>query len=200
MRKRVAVSLFAVLFFCTAAFAADEFKIDPVHSSAAFTVRHMLVSNVSGRFRDLSGTIVYDDKDPSKSSVNVVIKTTSITTDNDRRDADLRSERFFEVEKYPEIRFQSTKIEKQGDQLVAIGNLTIKDVTRQITLPFTVAKADVKGRTKLGVESSTKLNRYEYNVKYDPTGTTVGGDVKIELNLETNKVEPATAAVPSSSR
>lgn len=193
MIKRLVITFSVLLLACTAAFA-DEFKIDSVHSSSAFTVKHMLVSNVSGRFRDISGTISYDEKDPSKSSVNVVIKTASITTDNDRRDADLRSANFFDVEKYPEIRFQSTKVEKQGDQFVAIGNLTIKDVTKQITLPFTIAKAELKGKTRIGVESSTKLNRFDYNVKYDPSGASVGGDVKIELNLEAGKVEPAAAA------
>lgn len=193
MRKRMAF-LFACILIAASACAADEYKIDPAHSSAAFTVKHLMISNVSGRFRDLSGTIVYDEQDPSRSSVTAVIKADSIWTDNDTRDKHLRSADFFEVEKFPEIRFQSTKVVKQGDQLIATGNLTIKDVTKEVTLPFTIAKAEARGKTRLGVESGTKINRYEYNVKYDPTGTTVSKDVKIDLNLEAVKVEPASAA------
>ena len=193
MMKRLALAVSVLLLASTAALAADEYKIDPVHSSATFSVRHMLISNVGGRFKDIAGTISYDEKDITKSSVNVVIKTASINTDNDRRDSDLRSGNWFDADKYPEIKFQSTKIEKQGDGYVAIGNLTMKDVTKQISLPFTFVKADVHGKPKLGVESNTKLSRYDYNLKADPTGATVGGDVKIELNLEAGKVEPAAA-------
>lgn len=194
MRKRFAVALVLLLSFCGLAFAADEYKIDPVHSSAQFTVKHLLVSNVKGRFRDINGTIVYDEKDPAKSSVNVVIKAASLTTDNDRRDTHLRSEAFFDVEKFPEIRFVSSKVMKQGEQWVAVGNLTMKDVTKEITLPFSVAAAEIKGKKKLGVESATKLDRFQYHVDYDKSGTTVGGEVKIELNLEANETTPASAA------
>lgn len=174
--------------------AAQDFKIDPNHSSANFAVKHMLVSTVRGRFAGaVNGTIHFDAADPAKSSVTAVITTANITTDNERRDNDLKSANFFEVEKYPEIKFQSTKVEKRGDGYVATGNLTMKDVTKQIELPFTLTQAEVKGKRKLGVEASTTLNRYDYNVKYDPTGATVGKDVKIDLDLEANQVEAAPA-------
>lgn len=173
--------------------AAQDFKIDPNHSSANFSVKHLLVSTVRGRFASaVNGTIHYDAADPTKSSVDAVITTANITTDNETRDKHLKSADFFEVEKYPEIKFQSTKIEKRGDGYVAIGDLTIKDVTKQIELPFTVTVADVKGKKKMGVEASTlTINRLDYHVNYDRTGTTVSKDVKIDLDLEANQLETA---------
>ncbi len=194
MRNRVAVAFVLFLSLCGSAFAADEYKIDAAHSSAQFTVKHLMVSNVTGRFREMTGTILLDDKDPSRSSVNVVIKTASVTTDNDRRDTHLRSDSFFDVEKYPDIRFVSTKVTKQGEQWVAVGNFTMKDVTREITLPFSLAKAEIKGKNKIGVEAGAKLDRYEYHVDFDKTGATVSGEVRIELNLEANGVVPVPAA------
>jgi len=174
--------------------AAQDFKIDPNHSSANFAVKHLLVSTVRGRFAGgVSGTIHLDPADPTKSSVTAVISAATINTDNERRDNDLRSANFFEVEKYPEIKFQSTKIEKRGDGYVAIGNLTMKDVTKEIELPFTFTQAEAKGKKKLGVEASTSLNRYDYNVKWDPTGATVSKDVKIDLDLEASQVDAAAA-------
>lgn len=184
--KRVAMSfsLLAVLLFAASAFAAETYKIDSVHSSANFSVRHMMVSTVKGRFTEVQGTIVYDEKDVAKSSVKATIKTATINTDNGQRDVHLKSPDFFDAAKYPEIQFVSTKVEKRGDQLVAIGNLTIKDVTRQVELPFTVVSAEMGGKKRVGVDSAIKLNRYDYNVSYDPTGAAVGKDVAIDLNLE----------------
>lgn len=186
-------------FLAVAAFAlplaAQDFKIDPNHSSANFAVRHMLVSTVRGRFAgSVNGTIHYDPADLSKSSVTAVITAASINTDNQMRDNDLRSANFFEVEKYPEIKFQSTKIEKRGDSYVATGNLTIKDVTKQIELPFTITEADFKGRKKIGIEAGTTINRFDYHVNYDPTGTAVSKEVKIDLDLEANQVATGVAA------
>lgn len=170
--------------------AAQDFKIDSKHSSANFSVKHLMVSTVRGRFAGgVNGTIHLDSDDMAKSSVNAVITASTISTDNERRDKDLRSDHFFDVEKYPEIRFQSSRIEKRGDGYVAVGNLTMKDVTKQIELPFTFTLADVKGQKKLGIEASTKLNRLDYHINYDPSGTTVGKDVKIELDLEAGEVE-----------
>jgi len=184
---RTRLTLLSVLLLALGAqlFAADEYTIDPVHSSANFAVKHLLVSTVRGRFSELSGTVSYDEKDPSKSSVVAIIKTASVNTDNQKRDTHLRSADFFEADKYPEIRFESTKVEKAGDgELTVTGNLTMKGVTRQITLPVTLAKAEASGKMRLGVETGTRLNRFDYNVSFDPTGTTVGKEITIEINLE----------------
>jgi polyisoprenoid-binding protein YceI len=193
MRKLKLLPLFALLLSSLTAFSAEEFKIDPNHSSATFSVKHMLVSTVRGRFTQVNGTILIDDADITKSSVNAVINAASITTDNERRDGHLKSPDFFEVAKYPEITFKSTKVEKTGDGYAATGVLTIKDVSKEIRLPFTLAKGEARGKAIVGVETATQINRLDYHVNYDTTGTTVSKEVKIEINLEAGKA----AAVPA---
>ncbi len=190
MRIRLSVPLAFVLCVAAQVFAADEFTIDPAHSSANFAVKHLLISTVHGRFSDVSGTIFYDEKDPSKSSVLAVIKAASVNTDNQTRDKDLRSANFFETDKYPEIRFQSTKVENIGDQLQVTGNLTMKGVTRQVTLLITLAKAEIKGKIRLGIETSTTLNRFDYSISFDPTGATVGKEIKVDINVEAVRNQP----------
>jgi polyisoprenoid-binding protein YceI len=164
---------------------AQDFNVDPKHSSANFSVKHLLVSTVHGRFGGgVTGTIHYDPQDITKSSVKAVISTDTINTDNATRDKDLRTERFFDVAKYPEIKFESTKIDRRGDDYVAIGDLTIKDVTKQVELPFTLSKADANGKKRLGVDAELTINRLDFHINYDPSGATVSKDVKIEINLE----------------
>ena len=191
MKTRSLAVLGFVLLALAHVFAADEFTIDPVHSSANFSVKHLTISTVHGRFSDISGTIVYDEKNPAKSSVKAVIKTASVNTDNAMRDKDLRSANFFDSEKYPEMRFQSIKVEKIGDQLQVTGNLTIKDVTRQVSFPITLAEGEARGKTRLGIDFSIALNRFDYNVSFDSTGATVGKDIKIDVSVEAIKNVPA---------
>src|SRR5215472_9808341 len=121
MRFRNIVFAAALAALTSAAAFAGDYKIDPAHSSLEFSVRHLGISNVHGKFTDFAGVISYDEKDPSKSSVKVTVKTASINTGNDSRDKDLRSDRFFDVTKYPEITFESTSVKKNGDEWVAIG-------------------------------------------------------------------------------
>ena len=191
-------SLFAVPVLVSALFAADTYKIDPAHSSANFSVRHMLISNVPGRFSDVSGAIVYDEQDVTKSSVEAVVKTASVNTDNANRDRDLRSPNFFDVEKYPEMTFKSQRVEKRGDQLVAIGTLTIKDVSKQVELPFELSKAKTPMGIAIGVSASIKINRQDYGVAYNRLmeggGAVVGNDVKIDLNVEARPAQPPPAS------
>lgn len=176
--------LLALLALTLPVFSQD-FQIDSKHSSANFSVKHLLVSTVHGRFGGgVTGTIHYDPQDVTKSTVQAVIQTDTINTDNASRDKDLHSERFFDVAKYPEIKFESTKVEKRGDNYVAVGNLTMKDVTKQIELPFTLTEVENNGKKKLGVDAQVTINRLDYHVNYDPSGTTVSKNVKIEINLE----------------
>lgn len=179
---------FLAIVFLTVPLAAQDFKIDPNHSSANFAVKHLLVSTVRGRFAGgVTGTIHLDTQDITKSSVTADIKTDTIDTDNAMRDKDLHSEKFFDVQKYPDIKFQSTSVQRRGDDYVAIGNLTIKDVTKQVDLPFTLTQAEVRGKKKIGVEANLTIDRLDYHVDYDSTGTTVSKDVKIEIDLEANE-------------
>ncbi len=191
--------LLGVMAIGSSAFAADEFKIDPVHSTVGFNVKHMMVSTVHGRFNDFSGQIVYDDKDPSKSSVKVAIKAASVNTDNTARDNDLRSTNFLDVEKFPEITFQSKSVEKKGDGYVAHGTLTIRGVAKDVDLPFTLNGPLATPRGKLlGADAGLTINRMDYGVSWsralDGGGVVVSNDVKIELNVEARTPPPAPPA------
>jgi len=178
--------------------AADTYSIDPVHSKVGFAVRHMVISNVEGRFTDFAGTIVYDEEDPAKSSVRVTIKVASINTDNQKRDAHLKSPEFFDVEKYPEITFVSKKVSKTDDGFVAVGDLTIRDMTREIELPFVIhgVVQDPWGNTRLGAEADVTVNRLDYGMtwskKLDSGGLVLGEKVKIHLAVEAVKQKNGT--------
>lgn len=180
----------ATLFSVSSALSADQYTIDPVHSSIGFSVRHMMVSNVKGKFKDVSGTIVYDAADITKSSVNVTIKTASISTDNDQRDNHLRSPDFFDAANNPDITFQSKRIEKKGTGYVAVGTLTMRGVPKEVSMPFAILGTvkDQRGRGRLGVEASLTINRMDYGISYsralDSGGLVVSNEVKIELNVE----------------
>jgi polyisoprenoid-binding protein YceI len=187
--KKLILLFAAMLATSSLALAADAYKIDGAHSSANFTVKHMGISTVHGRFTDVSGTILYDEKSPENSSVTAVIKTASVNTDNATRDKHLNTADFFDTAKYPEIKFQSTSVRKVGgDKYVAVGNLTMKDVTKQVEIPFTLAAGKgAKGEPRLGVEGSLGIDRFDYHVSYDPTGMGVSKDVNIELSAEAGK-------------
>lgn len=193
MRKISVVALLMVLSAFAVMAQAQQFEIDPVHSSATFKVKHMLVSTVVGRFSETSGTITYDDKDPSKSKVEASVKTASVNTDNGSRDGDLKKN-YFEVDKYPEMTFKSTKIEKRGDQWVASGPLTIKDVTKNVEIPFDLNVVDTPRGKALGASATFKVNRNDYHVAKSSVvdnGATVGNDITIELNIEAHPPKPA---------
>src|SRR5687768_14809614 len=163
MRLRLATLLVVAIVAALPA-AAQEYRIDPSHSSANFIVRHMLVSNVNGRFAKMSGNLYYDEKAPEKSWVKAVIDASSVNTDNADRDKHLRSADFFEVEKHPQITFESKRVEKRGDDFAAFGTLTMKGVAREIELPFEfLGKVkDPRGRIRAGFEATTVLNRKDY--------------------------------------
>ena len=176
-------TVLAVLALAATAFAGD-YKIDPVHTSIDFSVRHLGISNVQGKFTDFGGVISYDDKDPSKSSVKVTIKAASINTGNDSRDKDLRSDNFFDVAKYPEITFESTAVRKNGEDWIATGNFTMHGVTKSIELPFTLngPVQDPSGHQHIGADVSTKLSRSAYGITADKG--LVGDEIKISLSVD----------------
>lgn len=183
--------------------AADTWVIDKNHSSASFQVRH-LVSKVGGHFGDFSGTIVADAAKPDNSSVEFTVKTTSIDTDNDRRDTHLRSADFFEVEKYPEITFKSTKVTPKGDNKFDVaGTLTMHGVAKPVTLPvsFLGSIKDPGGNEKAGFETQITLNRKDYGINWnkalDAGGMMLSDDVLVTINIEAGKQAPATAPPPA---
>ena len=175
---------------------AGEYKVDPAHSTIGFAVRHYEINWVDGRFKDFEGTIRYDDKDVTKSSVEFIAKATSIDTGVEARDKHLRTADFFEVEKYPTLSFKSTRVERKGnDSYVLHGDLTMKGVTKPVQLPFRVAGAikDPRGSTRFGVEAQTKVNRRDFGINFGGPmaggGLSIGDEVNITLNLEV--VQPA---------
>jgi polyisoprenoid-binding protein YceI len=197
-RLSIAAGLAAVLTLPAAA-APTTYQIDPRHSSAGFAVTHLMISTVRGEFHSVNGTVVWDDSDPSKSAVNVTIDATTVDTQEPGRDKDLKSANFFDVEKYPTIKFKSTKIEPAGPgKLKVTGDLTIHGVTKQVVLETTAPKAPIKdpwGMTRTAASGNTKVNRKDFgmvfNKNLDGGGVMIGDDVDITLDVE--MVIPAPA-------
>ena len=188
-----AVALVAAASLASA--APETLRIDPNHSNVGFSIRH-LFARVNGRFTGYEGTVAFDAAAPAASSVDVTIQAASITTQNDTRDKDLRSDNFFDVAKYPTLTFKSTRVERKGkDAFVLHGDLTIKGVTKPVQLPFQIAGAvkDPWGNTRFGIEAQTKINRRDFGINYGNAfagGLDVGNEVTISLRLEA--VQPGT--------
>lgn len=168
-----------------------RFDIDPSHSYMGFTVRHLGVSNVKGKFTRFSGHIMLNESNVTESEVNITIETGSIDTSNERRDNHLRSDDFFNAEAFPNITFVSSRIEESADGLVLVGDLTIRDVTKQVRIPFELAGpvTTESGRRRLGAEGTLRVNRFDYRLQWNriqEAVQVVGDDVRIELNIEAN--------------
>jgi len=193
--NRFFVAVFSLGIFAATGFAQEKYEIDPSHSNVTFTVRHMVVAKVSGGFKEFSGAILYDEKDITKSSVNVTIKTASINTQNERRDNHLRSEDFFNAAKDSVITFVSKKVEKRGEGFVAVGDLTMRGVTKPVELPFTILGKieDARGK-RIGIEAALTVDRFDYGVKWDRTiesgGLVVSKEVNINLTVEAISRKP----------
>jgi polyisoprenoid-binding protein YceI len=196
--RRTVIAAFLAAVVAATAGAAETYTFDKAHSDVSFQIRHFL-SKVRGRFTDFDGTIVADRAKPEASSVDFTIKATSIDTDNENRDKDLRSANFFEVEKYPEITFKSTKVTPRGqDRYDVTGILTMHGVTKELTLPVTFLGTVNTGRgEKAGFETSITLNRKDFGIVWnrvlDTGGTTLGDDVIVSINVEANKKQPPAA-------
>ena len=177
---------------------AAAWDIDPAHSAAAFSVRHMMISNVRGEFGKVGGTIEWDGK---KGSVDATIDATTINTRDEKRDGHLKSPDFFDVAKFPTITFKSTKIVAHGGKLAITGDLTIHGVTRPVVVEAEVSREtkDPWGMTRVGASGSTKINRKDFNLVWNKAletgGVVVGEEVQITLDIEMTKRAPAAAAV-----
>ena len=179
---------------------AGDYSLDQNHSVIGFTIRHNELTLVSGRFKSFTGAIHFDDKDVTKSSVEFKAKTESIDTGVEGRDKHLRTADFFEVAKYPEMTFKSTRVERKGkDRYVLYGDLTIKDVTKPVALPFTITGAikDGRGNTRIGIAAQTTIDRRDYGITWGHAlaggGFDVGHDVTIDLHLEAIQPAPKPA-------
>jgi polyisoprenoid-binding protein YceI len=193
MRRKTLITSVILILMAGTSFAAGTYTIDSVHSNVAFKVRH-LVSRTGGQFTDFSGTITADFENLAGSGVELVIKTASIDTKDEGRDKHLRSEDFFDVEKFPEITFSSSKITKVDDTSFAVvGELNMHGVSRQITLTVTYLgeATDPWGGTRAGYQLSTTLNRKDYGISWnkalDNGGLILGDEVEISIDLEVVK-------------
>jgi polyisoprenoid-binding protein YceI len=171
---------------------AIAYDIDPAHSSAHFSVRHMMISNVKGEFNKVSGTVTYDPDNPRASKVEATIDVSSLHTREEQRDGHLKSAEFLDVAKFPEIKFVSTSIERRGDgEHLMKGGLTIHGVTKEVTFKVEGPTAEGKdpwGNVRAGASATTKINRKDFglvwNVALETGGVLVGEDVSISLEVE----------------
>lgn len=170
-----------------------NWSVDSSHSSVGFSVKHMMVSKVKGAFEDYSATVTTEDlADLSNAAITFEIQTASINTQSEDRDNHLRSADFFNVEQYPTITFQSTNIEKDGEDYKVTGDLTIKDVTKPVTfdVSYNGKGTNPWGVEVYGFEAETKINREDFgltwNAALETGGVLVGKDIKITVDLEVN--------------
>ncbi|MFZ1011214.1 MAG: YceI family protein [Candidatus Sulfotelmatobacter sp.] len=191
MPRTLSALAIALLLMISAA-AQETWQLDPPHSSAQFSVRHLGVSTVRGAFTKVSGTVKYDPSDVTKSSVQTTIDATSVDTRVDMRDNDLRSPNYLDVKKYPTITFQSKKVEAAGaGKLKVTGDLSIHGVTKEAVLDVDGPSAPIKdpwGNQRMGASATTKINRMDFGVAGAPG--MVGDDISITLDLEMTKQVP----------
>jgi polyisoprenoid-binding protein YceI len=184
---------FVIVFIASLAALAQTstWTIDPAHSTAQFTVRHMGISNVTGSFTKVTGTVLLNEKDLAQTQVSASIDVASVDTRVEMRDKDLRSPNFFDVEKYPTIEFKSKKIVSNGDKLQLVGDLTIHGTTREVTLDVDGPAPeilDMRGNPRRGISATTSISRRDFNLTYNnllKTGEAVVGDkIKIQVDAE----------------
>ncbi len=191
-RAVIAVTIAGVLSLPAAADTATTWKIDPAHTAAQFAVKHLMISTVRGAFKNVNGTINWNESDVTKSTVNVTIDATTVDTGEAPRDKDLKSDKFFDTAEYPTLTFKSTKVEQaNAGKLKVTGDLTIRGITKQVVLDVDGPSASVKdpwGNTRSALSASTKINRQDFGVKWnaniDGGGVVVGDDVNITIDLE----------------
>jgi polyisoprenoid-binding protein YceI len=183
--------LAAALLISGSVFAQTTWNIDGNHSRIGFTVTHMAISEVEGEFKDFDAKIVSNSDDFNGAEVEFTAKVESISTENERRDNDLKSDNFFNAEKFPELKFKG-KLVKEGSAYKLQGDFTIRDVTKPVTFDVTYGGSVDTGRgTKVGFKVTGTINRYDYNLKWDhklPGGElVVSKDVDIVCKIELNK-------------
>lgn len=177
----------------------SQWNIDPDHSAATFSIKHMMVTNVRGHCANITGVIHFDPADPGGSSVEASLDVASLTTGNKKRDEHLMSADFFEVSKYPKILFKSSGVEKgQGNRGKVTGDMTIHGITRPVSMDIeffgpVTSPADLGGETTIGFTATTVIDREDYgimwNVPLDSWGFVVGKEVQITLDIEADLIE-----------
>jgi polyisoprenoid-binding protein YceI len=184
-RIALTAGLAAVLSLPAAA-ATTTWQIDPAHSSAQFAVKHLMISTVRGAFTSVKGSIQLDDKDITKSSVEVTIDVNSVDTRQPDRDKDLKSDHFFDADHFPTITFKSKKIEQVSPgKLKVTGDLTIRGATKEVVLDVDGPTAPIKdpwGNQRIGVNASSKITRQDFGITYGPG--MIGDEISITIDAE----------------
>jgi polyisoprenoid-binding protein YceI len=192
MKRRIfTAALSALLFTGTSAFAqSSTWTIDTNHAQTNFQIRHMGVSTVRGSISGVTGTIVWDPKDPSKSSVEATIDTNTVNTNNPGRDKDLKSANYFNVEKYPTMIFKSTSVKQVDGKLQVVGDLTLAGVTKGVTLDVdgpTAPQKGMGGKMVIGLSATGMVNRSDFNFAPKMPSMALGDEVKITIDVEANQ-------------
>ena len=170
--------------------STTKWVLDPTHSEVQFKVKHLVISTVTGAFKSFEGSLETDTEDFQNAKVNVTLDVNSIGTNQEQRDGHLKSGEFFDAEKYPKISFTSTSLTKDGDDYKLTGDLTIKDVTKPVTLDveFGGSAADFYGNTKAGFDVTGKINRKEFGLTWDGIteagAIVVGEDIKLHASVQ----------------
>ncbi len=192
IRKFAAALILTGALAFQASAASTTWQIDPAHTAAQFAVKHLMISTVRGEFKGVTGTVVWDDKDVTKSTVDVTIDAKTVNTGEEKRDQHLKSPDFFDVEKFPTMTFKSKKVEAGGaGKLKITGDLTIHGVTKEAVLEVegpTAPVTDPWKNTRVAASATTKINRQDFGVKWnanmDGGGVVVGDTVTITIDLE----------------
>ena len=195
LARLAAASLLSATLTLPAPAATSTWQIDPAHTAAGFSVKHMMISTVRGKFKGVTGTIIWDDQDLNKSTIEVTIDANTVDTTEPKRDADLKSPNFFDVAKYPTITFKSKKIEQvSAGKLKVTGDLTIHGTTKEVVLDVEGPTGPVKdpwGMTRAAANATTKVNRQDFGVKWNGKmangDLVVSDDVNITIDLEMTK-------------
>jgi polyisoprenoid-binding protein YceI len=195
MIRKFSILLMAAAIFGITLTQASTWTADPAHSNVGFKVKHMMVSNVHGSFGKFDVTVNYDEKDVTKSSVNVTIDPASINTGVEKRDNHLRSADFFDVAKFPQLTFVSKRVEKEGENLRIVGDLTMHGVTKEVALKVTELNppiTDPMGGVRMGASASARINRTDYGLLWNKAieagGVVVGERVDILIEVELMKL------------
>jgi polyisoprenoid-binding protein YceI len=187
------ISTLLVALTVVAANAQSTWTIDNAHSGVKFTVTHMVISEVEGSFKTFTGNVTSKSNDFTDANVEFTIDVASISTDNEMRDKHLKSDDFFNADKYPQIKFKSTSFKKvSGNKYVLEGDLTIRDVTKHVKwdVVYNGTAKDPYGNTKAGFKATLTIERFDYNLKWNTlaeAGPMVGKDVTIVVNVELKK-------------
>jgi len=189
---RCAVGALALTLVLPVSVRAETWAIDPAHTVSGFTVKHMMIANVTGVFELTRGTIEYRPGDPGSVKADITIEAKSVNTRIGRRDDDLRSDNFFSAEKFPTLAFRSRRVQNvRAEGFDLVGDLTIRDVTREVVLKVDGPTAPIKdpqGNRRVGATASTTINRKDFGIMWNRTieagGVVVGDEVRINLEVE----------------